>query len=488
MIFSLFHNPQHREERAEALVLLRKESLDIYNRLHSIAEDIKFVEDVCQSYPDLPVLPNLRCGAWYVDPKLMRHAGAYFKSTDGHTNNWSFNLRRPNLHLLSTVIHCHGIILVDSTRAGKRMPDALSKTIPIWCSVINKAIRKLYTKDADWDTHFYCPPGVVSAQEQSQIETRLDDWATSLAESSYSLPILPLPLRPMWITPSASTFPRLPPTSEAQFFPIICVSASKQIQEGIERRSQGFAYVQGSGDDHELWGLGLTPQIFWQHQDQLLSATRGTLPEVVKTLVASSPHRQHEDWLKPPTPISKVGGRLLICAIADVPSGLPPHLPNSDDRIAYVIVTNEPTAFDDAVGKDEFERKDVLVLSMQEGKRGQAQFLQTVLPRAVPFIGTYIMGGTKVCICCHNGKDASVGVALAVLQMYFDDDGRILAVKQQEDLCRHANKQSIATRLQWIISSRPEANPSRVTLKRVNEFLLTPPQFLRTILDGSSLV
>lgn len=189
----------------------------------------------------------------------------------------------------------------------------------------------------------------------------------------------------------------------------------------------------GSGPD--LDSQGLTPQIFWQHQDQLLSATRGTLPEVVKTLVASSPHRQHEDWLKPPTPISKVGGRLLICAITDVPSGLPPHLPNSDDRIAYVIVTNEPTAFDDAVGKDEFERKDVLVLSMQEGKRGQAQFLQTVLPRAVPFIGTYIMGGTKVCICCHNGKDASVGVALAVLQMYFDDDGRILAVKQQEDLC-----------------------------------------------------
>lgn len=77
----------------------------------------------------------------------------------------------------------NSIILVDSTRAGKRMPDALSKTIPIWCSVINKAIRKLYTKDADWDTHFYCPPGVVSAQEQSQIETRLDDWATSLAVS-----------------------------------------------------------------------------------------------------------------------------------------------------------------------------------------------------------------------------------------------------------------------------------------------------------------
>ena len=38
------------------------------------------------------------------------------------------------------------------------------------------------------------------------------------------------------------------------FLPIVCVSASKHIEEGVERRSAGFAYVQGSGDDHELWG------------------------------------------------------------------------------------------------------------------------------------------------------------------------------------------------------------------------------------------
>lgn len=39
------------------------------------------------------------------------------------------------------------------------------------------------------------------------------------------------------------------------FLPIICVSASKMIQQGIERRSGGFSYIQGSGDDHELWGM-----------------------------------------------------------------------------------------------------------------------------------------------------------------------------------------------------------------------------------------
>jgi hypothetical protein len=39
-----------------------------------------------------------------------------------------------------------------------------------------------------------------------------------------------------------------------------------------------------------------------------------------------------------------------------------------------------------------------------------------------------------------------------------------------------ANKDSIRTRLEWIIASRPAANPSRTTCKRVNEFLLSAPE------------
>lgn len=73
--------------------------------------------------------------------------------------------------------------------------------------------------------------------------------------SSYRLPCLSRPLRPLWITPSTSVFPALRPLDELKYSPIICVSASKQVGEGLERRSHGFSYVQGSGDDHELWGM-----------------------------------------------------------------------------------------------------------------------------------------------------------------------------------------------------------------------------------------
>jgi tRNA A64-2'-O-ribosylphosphate transferase len=75
------------------------------------------------------------------------------------------------------------LVLVDSTRAGKRIPDALSKTVSIWCSVVNRAILKRATETHPqaWDTALYTPPGSVSPQEHSQIEDKLDGWASQLA-------------------------------------------------------------------------------------------------------------------------------------------------------------------------------------------------------------------------------------------------------------------------------------------------------------------
>jgi tRNA A64-2'-O-ribosylphosphate transferase len=65
----------------------------------------------------------------------------------------------------------------------------------------------------------------------------------------------------------SASFPRISP--DAPFLPVICVSASRaaaavateaeegdigRMKVGLGRRAGGFSYVQGSGDDHELWG------------------------------------------------------------------------------------------------------------------------------------------------------------------------------------------------------------------------------------------
>lgn len=71
------------------------------------------------------------------------------------------------------------------------MPDALSKTVPVWCAVVNRAVKIRHHRHADlhpnakypekWDSALYTPPGVISAQEHEQIEERLDKWAEDLA-------------------------------------------------------------------------------------------------------------------------------------------------------------------------------------------------------------------------------------------------------------------------------------------------------------------
>jgi tRNA A64-2'-O-ribosylphosphate transferase len=154
---------------------------DLFNRLHSIASDSTFVRTIAETYGRFGVVANQRCGTWYCDASSTY---AYFKSTDGHTGNWSFNLRRSNLSFASYAESKGGVILVDSTRRGKRMPDALSKTVPIWCAVINRAIakrRKL--EQMEWSSELYTPPNVVPGSEKAQIEETLDAWAEALEVS-----------------------------------------------------------------------------------------------------------------------------------------------------------------------------------------------------------------------------------------------------------------------------------------------------------------
>lgn len=45
-----------KQERVNVLAYLRRESLDLFNRLHSISEDVSFVNQVHELYPHIPLL------------------------------------------------------------------------------------------------------------------------------------------------------------------------------------------------------------------------------------------------------------------------------------------------------------------------------------------------------------------------------------------------------------------------------------------------
>jgi tRNA A64-2'-O-ribosylphosphate transferase len=87
---------------------------------------------------------------------------------------------------LENSCHYRRVVLVDSTRSGKKFPDALSKTVPIWCEVINRAIS-LQHLPAVGASHLRTPASSVSAQEHHQMEFKIDGWAKDLAASATRL-------------------------------------------------------------------------------------------------------------------------------------------------------------------------------------------------------------------------------------------------------------------------------------------------------------
>lgn len=151
----------------------------------------------------------------------------------------------------------------------------------------------------------------------------------------------------------------------------------------------------------------------------LLRADKSQLPEVVKGLVGRRSSEPLKHWATPPTPIERVGGRLLVCSVADVPSDFPAQVPGVDGRVAYVVILGHAKA-------SSFDCENILALELPPGKKGQIHFLQHVLPHATPYIERELEGEGNVCVCCETGRDASVGVVVVALQMFFDEHGRFI--------------------------------------------------------------
>jgi tRNA A64-2'-O-ribosylphosphate transferase len=170
----IFPHLSNTPNLSSTLSSLRRSTLSTHNRLTSIILDSFFVTSVAAAY-SLPLVANERCGSWYIPPD-QKTGSVYFKSTDGHMGEWSFSLRRLNLQLLDVVEKWGGAVVVDSTRRGKSMPDALSKTIPTWCCVINRAVFGNEAKNMEEQMGLFTPPHAVGESEHAQMEKRIDGF------------------------------------------------------------------------------------------------------------------------------------------------------------------------------------------------------------------------------------------------------------------------------------------------------------------------
>ncbi|XP_062229010.1 tRNA A64-2'-O-ribosylphosphate transferase isoform X3 [Phragmites australis] len=509
---------------------IKRRDSTLYNALRSVAEDAAFVAEVAALWPALPLVANLRCGLWYAPPRAFA-ATCYFKSTDGHAGNWSFSTSRLNLHLALLAGERGGCIIVDSTRRGKRFPDSMSKTIPIWCCVLNRAIERqrqqainngstvnsevvgspaMWNGDTEknsgssnWDSSVHLPVWVLDT-EKNAIEGHVEEWTDQFESCGADINSLALrlqkPLRPLWISQRTRIWLNEVPEHESwDFTPIILISASASNAVATQRMSSEFSwhYIPGAGDDEESWARGLTPTLFWKHSYDLLDAGPDLCNHLVVDIVEKDRvHRAQRGEHSPQITVKPLkshdGPKYNDDHITYVwPMNSDPCTSTTDaqysnnGRLLFWIGTSNlavsSTLQDTLVGVDcilncdstsklpsNSSENSYLELPIVGSKEDRFSLMKN-LPKAVDFAKRNLIAGRKILVCCQNGEDISICVALAIVTLLFDDSGCF--DYGSSFVKRDITKLEMRKRLVFICKFAVNARPSRGNLKQVYGFL-----------------
>ncbi|CAF9921016.1 MAG: hypothetical protein HETSPECPRED_004407 [Heterodermia speciosa] len=336
------------------------------------------------------------------------------------------------------------------------MPDALAKTVPIWCAVMNQLLFGA--------GEVTVPEHVVGDSERAQLQERLAGWVEDVKALNLDLPRLRAtisrPLEPFWITPGSISAHLLLPFPSCS--KVICCTASRFIDHP---ETSDRSYIQGAADDSESWAHGLTPTLFWQHSEQLLETTEDDLPALIQSLIQASKDTgidEEQATLIRPTSTIFIGTTNTVNT-------------HTFDGTIICSPTSTSTPPDAAGTTTATETSRTLILNCGVGKLG-SRALRTQLSRVPPFIQALRArtSDPTILFTCATGRDLSAGVALAVLCLFFDQNGGPV---RSEDIVPKPmiDKTFIRQRLAWLTSSKPDINPSRATLQAVNLFLMSDP-------------
>ncbi|KAK6342066.1 hypothetical protein TWF730_001548 [Orbilia blumenaviensis] len=400
--------------------------LSISNRLHSINSDSLFVQSTAATL-GLPIIANERCGSWYVPPP-QKAGSCYFKSTDGHFGCWSFSLRRLNLGILELIGVSGGCIIVDSTRRGKSIPDALSKTVPIWCAVMNSV---LFPNGSGEGVKVELPDNAVSASEKAQISKLMYVFTKQLQELQLDtqklIGQLRKPMKPVWIT--RDTDVAGVEYTGGDFNPVYLLSASRYLQEELQPRDSGtlgrnFVYIQGAGDDHEGWARGLLPVTYWKNRERLLQTPEAELPEVIDEIVKSEENSNNDttNSLVGLSILSKVDGKLALC-----------------DLVTYKALERAQTV--PVAGAIVCYESGVILEGNMEANESWCPEYRTCIPsnkvgskQLRAKLGDIVLWASRLLasdslrpliIACQTGNNVSVGITLALICQLFDVHGKL---------------------------------------------------------------
>lgn len=424
-------------------------------------------------------------------------------------------------------------MIVDSTRKGKRFPDSMSKTIPIWTCVLNRAIfnyrnssvgggsgspqdrvsnvSDLPREDdttqvsSDWDCSLHLPLW-VSETEKLLIEDRLEGWTVELEASGADIASLALslkkPLRPLWISPKTVIWlNEVPEYDSWDFTPIMLVSTSSPSGAYQQKTTSEFSwnYIPGAGDDEESWARGLSPNLFWKHAYELISSG----PNLCNQKVADIVEKDRVYCAQRGGNASQISVRpsKFSRTLDDLPVKQPMELevPNLDENkdssssstlddstifwldstkvaVGATRLAMEVSCSDSLLscGEESLSRclentKAYLHLQIVSSKFDRFSLFRN-LPYALDFARLNLRQGKRLIICCNDGQDISICVCLAILISLFNDKGQFDDGKSFSET--RMTKSELRRQLVFICKFAVNARPSRGNLKQVFNYLI----------------
>lgn len=461
----------------------------------------------------LPLFANARAGWWYVPPSTASGT-ASFKSADGHFGQWSVSLRRPNLAFFRSAAESRGVALVDATRAGKRVPDALSKTVPLWCAAMSLIAGLIHCPvgcsgdacEVCADLALSTPPGVPAserAQMVSLLPAAVDAWSParsrvrSIAEDSH----LDVPLRPLWTSPGRSLWPDGVPGADALgFVPVVCISASVPLTDSERRdrpgrsegervagvefpvRRVGYCFVQGAGDDEEAWSRGLSAGMFWERREEILEAEDEMgVEDIVKDVVEGAGGSDKTYTVTEEDGDSLRGAKIALLR-ADAGSVQAVAAKNALAYDAVIVLSaRSPAIFSEAVSSaapDKPPPATNVHYFPLENHRGKPDAKHALCRSLGPILSLLLKTSTvesgMVCIlgCGRHGMDGATGVAVAWVALHADEENGELALRPA--LRERVTKEVVRTAMLRVLGERCDLALSRAALLQINRFFQSP--------------
>jgi tRNA A64-2'-O-ribosylphosphate transferase len=163
-------------------------------------------------------------------------------------------------------------------------------------------------------------------------------------------------------------------------------------------------YIQGAGDDSEGWSNGLTAPVFWENKDVLLATEESELPRVIQELMERNGK----------TPASQQATLVLPSSNLYI-SQSQPNFEGHSNYDLVISCNDKPT---------EGGNTKKLNLGCGPHKLGSRD-LRLALDKVHAFAEKHLGSNASqsLLVTCETGKDLSVGTLLAIVCLFYDDNG-----------------------------------------------------------------